>query len=205
MTKHFDYEKFKIDFELKGKQMYGLEYSLSKTDETVLPKLLAYFDTNKEVAEKFGIKFQKGLLLTGSIGVGKTSIMRIFREFLHPQYRFIIKPCRDVAFEFIQNGADTIFNYSTRSYNDKRLPKVYCFDDLGLEPESNFYKNHANVMREIILSRYDLFISQKMITHFTTNFTATEILNKYGIEVRSRMREMCNIISFDSEIQDNRK
>lgn len=60
-------------------------------------------------------------------------------------------------------------------------------------------------MREIILSRYDLFISQKMITHFTTNFTATEILNKYGIEVRSRMREMCNIISFDSEIQDNRK
>jgi len=27
----------------------------------------------------------------------------------------------------------------------------------------------------------------------------------YGKEVRSRMREMCNIITFDTSIQDNRK
>jgi len=74
-----------------------------------------------------------------------------------------------------------------------------------LESKSNFFGNNVNVMREIILSRYDLFIAKGTITHFTSNLTANGIMEMYGSEVRSRIREMCNIITFDSSISDNRK
>jgi hypothetical protein len=47
-------------------------------------------------------------------------------------------------------------------------------------------------MAEILLSRYDLFISKKIQTHITTNLSASEIEAQYGNRVRSRMRELFN-------------
>jgi DNA replication protein DnaC len=49
---------------------------------------------------------------------------------------------------------------------------------------------------EIMLSRYEYFISQKKITHLTTNLSASELESYYGNRVRSRLREMFNLISF---------
>lgn len=49
-------------------------------------------------------------------------------------------------------------------------------------------------MGEILLSRYELFTSQKMITHITTNLSANEIEQAYGNRLRSRMREMFNLV-----------
>ncbi len=51
-----------------------------------------------------------------------------------------------------------------------------------------------------ILSRYDHFISQKMITHITTNLDSQDIEEVYGLRVRSRLREMCNVVCFGSQI-----
>jgi hypothetical protein len=59
-------------------------------------------------------------------------------------------------------------------------------------------------MAEILLSRYDLFISKKLITHITTNLSATEIENQYGNRVRSRLRQMINLIAFDKSVKDKR-
>jgi len=60
-------------------------------------------------------------------------------------------------------------------------------------------------MAEIILSRYDLFIRHKMLTHFTTNLSADEIEKLYGARVRSRLREMCNLIAFPKDALDKRR
>ncbi|MEQ8239748.1 MAG: hypothetical protein RIA69_11080 [Cyclobacteriaceae bacterium] len=60
-------------------------------------------------------------------------------------------------------------------------------------------------MAEILLSRYDHFVSYKMITHITTNLNSTELENIYGNRVRSRLRETCNLISFDRSAGDKRK
>ena len=83
--------------------------------------------------------------------------------------------------------------------------KSYCFDDLGIEGNLKYYGNECNVMAEILLSRYDLFVSQKIITHITTNLSASEIEELYGNRIRSRMREMFNLISFDKDAPDKRK
>ena len=60
-------------------------------------------------------------------------------------------------------------------------------------------------MAEILLSRYDLYISRKLQTHITTNLSATEIEKNYGNRVRSRLRELCNLIAYDRSSIDKRK
>jgi DNA replication protein DnaC len=60
-------------------------------------------------------------------------------------------------------------------------------------------------MAEILLTRYDLFIAQNLITHITTNLSASEIEETYGNRVRSRMREQFNLIAFSNESIDKRK
>jgi DNA replication protein DnaC len=57
-------------------------------------------------------------------------------------------------------------------------------------------------MAEILLSRYDQFISQDMLTHITTNLSASEIENAYGSRVRSRLREMFNLLAFEKSAAD---
>ena len=60
-------------------------------------------------------------------------------------------------------------------------------------------------MAEILLSRYDQFVSRKLITHLTTNLSASEIEQLYGNRVRSRMRELFNLIAFNSSVNDKRR
>jgi len=60
-------------------------------------------------------------------------------------------------------------------------------------------------MGEILLSRYDHFISNHMLTHATTNLSASELEDYYGNRVRSRMREMFHLIAFDGGAKDKRR
>ncbi len=59
-------------------------------------------------------------------------------------------------------------------------------------------------MGEILLSRYDLFLQRKIKTHATTNLNAQELEERYGNRVRSRMRQLFNLIAFDKESKDKR-
>ena len=43
-----------------------------------------------------------------------------------------------------------------------------------------------------------------MITHITTNLSANDIEIAYGKRVRSRLREMLNLINFENEANDKR-
>ena len=120
----------------------------------------------------------------------------------------IMISCRDVSFQFIREGYSVIQKYSTESFRFRgslKEPKIYCFYDLGVENNLKYYGNECNVMAEILLLRYDLFISQSMLTHITTNLSSSEIESMYGNRVRSRMRQMFNLISFDEVSKDKRK
>jgi DNA replication protein DnaC len=44
-----------------------------------------------------------------------------------------------------------------------------------------------------------------MLTHATTNLSAEELEKLYGNRVRSRMREMFNLIAFGADVADKRK
>lgn len=93
--------------------------------------------------------------------------------------------------------------YTHKSNNQNRL-SGFCFDDLGSEQQIKHFGNDCNVMAEILITRYEQFIDNKSITHITTNLSASEIEKLYGNRLRSRMRNMFNVISFDSNSTDKR-
>lgn len=189
--------------EKMGRKMINPEFKVHAEDYEIIFKLLVYFIKDSAGAEKHCISFRKGILLTGPVGCGKTSLMTLFRFYLQDSHRHIVKSCRTISFEFIQEGYSVIQKYSNHSFNQD-IPKTYCFDDLGTENTLKYYGNDCNIMAEILLSRYDYFISRNMLTHLTTNLNSSEIEDLYGIRVRSRLREMFNFIAFDKNAKDKR-
>ncbi len=117
-------------------------------------------------------------------------------------------PTRNIVFNFNTSGFEVLEKYNQT--------KNYCFDDLGVEPIGSHYAKECNVLGELLLSRYDLFIkkvannqklttSNQCITHITTNLNTEEIEKRYGNRVRSRLRTMFNLISFDRDSKDKRQ
>ena len=151
-----------------GIQLYGNHFKILETDYPIVYKLIAYFLKDEQVCDQFNIDLQKGILLTGPIGCGKTTLMNLMKQVALSNNKFSVKPCRDISFEFIQDGYQIIHKYSIgQLYHSE--PRTYCFDDLGTENNLKYFGNECNVMAEILLSRYDLFISKKLKTHITTN------------------------------------
>ncbi|MEQ6120826.1 ATP-binding cassette domain-containing protein [Reichenbachiella sp. MALMAid0571] len=185
--------------EKTGQKIYGSKFKTVEEDHPVIFKLFTYFFRDPENAEKLNIDLGKGILLMGPVGCGKTSILNIMKYIRPPQKQHIMISTRKISYQFIKEGYAIIEKYSDSSFiyaTDDWIPKTYCFDDLGVENNLKYYGNECNVMAEIVLSRYDLFISRNMLTHITTNLTSSEIENIYGIRVRSRLRQMCNLVSF---------
>ena len=188
----------------KGQTLYGQHFQIPKTDYQTIHKLIAYFTKDQQTCNHHNINLQKGILLTGPVGCGKTTIMNLMKHLTRPEHKYFVKPTRDISFEFIQDGYEVIHRYSKGKLYQSE-PKTICFDDLGTENNLKYYGNECNVMAEILLTRYDLFISKKTRTHITTNLSASEIEKHYGLRVRSRLRELCNLIAFDHSTQDKRK
>lgn len=203
MNSKYNYPEMMAWLENKGKLQFGEKFHFREADIVNIQKLICYFLKDEVMATHFNLNLSKGILLSGPVGCGKTTLMTLMRHVAQPNYKFIMKTSRDISFEFIKEGYQTIQKYSNgnNSYNEY---KNYCFDDLGIETNLKYYGNECNVMAEIILSRYDIYISKQIITHITSNLSATEIETTYGNRVRSRLREMLNLIAFDDNSMDKR-
>lgn len=193
----YDFEKMLIYLNIKGKLLFGKNFKIHDDDRTILFKLCNYFIKDESNCEKMGIDINKGLLLTGPVGCGKTSLMSLLRHIVPHQKPYKIIPARNIVFGFNHVGYKTIEDYGHTNY--------FCFDDLGVEPIGRHYGKDCNVMGEILLSRYDLFLQNKIKTHATTNLNAQELEERYGNRVRSRMRELFNLIAFENSSPDKRQ
>jgi DNA replication protein DnaC len=200
---HYNYQEITTWIEKKGIELYGNHFKILETDYPILYKLIAYFLKDEPTCFQYNINLNKGILLSGPIGCGKTSIMNIMKYLTPTEHKFFLKPCRDISFEFIQDGYQIIHKYSKGKLYEYE-PKTICFDDLGTENNLKYYGNECNVMAEILLSRYDVYIAKRIQTHITTNLSASEIESQYGNRVRSRMRELFNLIAYDNNSKDKR-
>ncbi|WPY97309.1 ATPase [Christiangramia sp. OXR-203] len=193
----YDFPKILVYLNAKGKLLFGEKFKIYKKDKEILLKLCSYFIKDKENCKKFDIDIDKGLLLTGPVGCGKTSLMKLLHFLVPHQRKYVVMPCRNIVFAFNHLGYKTIEDYGESSF--------FCFDDMGVEPMGRHYGKDCNVIGEILLSRYDLFLETKLKTHATTNLNAEELEERYGNRVRSRMRELFNLIAFDEKAGDKRK
>jgi energy-coupling factor transporter ATP-binding protein EcfA2 len=195
----YDFPKILIYLNAKGKLLFGEKFRIYDEDKDILLKLCSYFIKDKDNCKTYGIDIDKGILLSGPIGCGKTSLMKLLRHLVPLQRPYEMIPCRNVTFSFNHLGFKTVEEYGNT--------KFYCFDDLGVEPSGRFYGKDLNVMGEVLLSRYELYLQtkHKIKTHATTNLNAEELEERYGNRVRSRMRELFNLIAFDTKAGDKRK
>lgn len=199
----YNYDQIIIWLEKKGVELYGTHFKILESDHPIIYKLIAYFLKDEQPCFQLNINLNKGIMLSGPVGCGKTSLMNIMKHLTPIEHKFSVKPCRDISFEFIQDGYEIIHKYSKgRQYQSEA--KTICFDDLGTENNLKYFGNECNVMAEILLSRYDLFTSKKLQTHITTNLSASEIETHYGNRVRSRLRQMINLIAYDKTAKDKR-
>ena len=187
-----------------AKKQLGIEFKV--TNPEILNNLLSYF-----CYEPGAFDLNKGIMLAGGVGVGKTTLMKLFQH--NQKNSFIVVSCRKVAQDYVSGGDDgkggfkAIEKYwkpfitSANEFGHNK--RAVCFDDLGTESDKSHFGNHLNAMAEVILNRYD---NPDLIgmTHFTTNLSGDEIEKHYGTRVRSRMREMVNKFDF-KDSKDLRK
>lgn len=192
----YDFDKRLIYLDAKGKLLFGKKFKIYREDRDILYKLCLYFIQDRIACKELGIDIDKGILLSGPVGCGKTSLIRLLKYLVPHRKSYSVIPTRNIVFGFNHIGYKTIEDYGNG--------QLFCFDDLGVEPIGRHYGKDCNVMGEIILSRYDLFVEHKVKTHCTTNLNAAELEERYGERVRSRMRQLFNLVAFDRICKDKR-
>src|SRR5690606_7641073 len=107
---------------------------------------------------------QKGILLIGGVGVGKTSIMKAFR--MNPIKSYGVVKCQTVVDAYLEAERTKYEFYTTPNKNISRIQSYgqeffgWMYDDLGLENQANRYGNKLNVMADVLDRVYnnpDLF------------------------------------------------
>ena len=138
-----------------------------------------------------------GLLICGSVGTGKTTMLKaIFKmldEHRHCLPGYFFNGCLgwDSAIEIAN---DYIHHHNLFESSASRI--YSGIDDLGQEPENvSDFGNIAHPVRDILLERYE----HNQITIITTNLTPQDITERYGERVGDRLREMMHIITFNGK------
>jgi DNA replication protein DnaC len=188
-------------------QLYPIDEDREREYATIVKRLCCYFANDKRF-ETTDLKLNRGILLFGGVGVGKTTLMQAFRRNQAFSYRII--SCRDVQGQYATDGEDAIRFFSTNyevPVNSNPFGHHvigYCFDDLGTESlNTKNYGNSKKVMSEIILNRYDNGLDPRS-THITTNLTAEELEAAYGTRELDRIRENFNLIVFPANFKSRR-
>lgn len=195
-TVYYDFPKMLRYLEVKGKILFGKDFRIFESDMDILFMLCNYIIRDEEMCEKMNLDLNKGLLITGPVGCGKTSIMKLLKHLVPHQKTYEVIPCRNIVFSFNHIGFKAIEDYGDSGY--------FCFDDLGVEPLGRYFGQDCNVLGEILLSRHDLLLSNKIKTHITSNLKATELEERYGQRVRSRMKNLFNLVTFKNDSLDKR-
>jgi DNA replication protein DnaC len=151
-------------------------------EETVL-------DSNLLKSVNNAASIKKGIILAGNCGTGKTLIMKSAQKI----YNYF----PDNSFKFATTSqVVTDYNKPNDKGGDEAITRYkngdWCFDDFGSE-EMGSHFGKIEVMKEIILRRYEMFINYGNKTYLTTNLSPQMIEERYGERVMSRLKEMCNI------------
>jgi len=202
------YDELFFSFKHEYKALTGRDLIVEKERLDDYKTLLCYFTEDerffscRNLSKKSIPSFDKGLLIVGGYGNGKSSILKALSNALKyyrvRQFRFCT--ANQVVDQF--EGCET--THDKKSFWRTFSNGTMCFDDVKTERDaSNFGK--YNIFRDIIERRYD-FDSR---TFVTCNYDSMnngdlgkaldEFANRYGARVYDRIFEMFNIIEFNGK------
>ena len=196
------YDLFKDKFnEVAGRPFIKIEGITIKN----LEPIIYYFSKDERFFESENLcklsepSFDKGLLIIGNFGNGKTSTMITFEK--------IFQNIKGVSFKgYTANEVVGMFEKCSDDISKKEFERKVnfgnrYFDDVKTERlASNFGK--VNIFKDILESRYNNKVKTFITCNFKDGFEGNievaleEFGEKYGGRVHDRLFEMFNIIEF---------
>lgn len=178
-------------------------FVIDAANRDIINQLFYYFTQNS----KGNLNLQKGILLCGEVGVGKSKTMEAFKEFVYVAAKrtnaevkesYIIATANQVSEEWQDTGRVDRYLRNRNSFRGR--PFNVCFDDLGMEPIPTTHMGTArNVLEYVLHERYRYFVKEGTRTHITTNLDTDAFAGLYGKATQDRLREMFNIVRWKGE------
>ena len=211
LIKHpFSKKKLWEEFLLCFEQIHGKEFQYTKAYMQVnyasvfnyFLNDMSFFKCPNLYRHRLAPNFNKGLLIVGKVGVGKTAIMKVFEKMFmnYNPHRFKIIETYKVVEEYESLRTPNCKQEFYRRYSIGNI----LFDDFNSERIANNF-GKVNVMQEIIFRRHN----NGCKTHFTMNpFPGFEDLPEqnllsledfYDARVADRLFEMCNYITISGK------
>ena len=163
-------------------------FEFDENTRTNLVKLAEYITAE---APRFGI------MLSGTCGNGKTTLMYAFQRTL--KYLAVHKHFDFMGEHFaprmqIMHACDiTDIAHDAKVFTELKRRSMLGIDDLGTEPaEVLEFGNPIYPVVRLIEHRYNI----QAFTFITTNLTPSEIRKKYGERIADRFKEMLQVIVF---------
>lgn len=186
----FSYENVKRGFKFyANSSITNYKFNYDDENKNVIKLLCIYFskDDNMMIKNFPQYSTRKGLLIAGNCGTGKTLIIKIFKEIVKnlTSQAFKMTSTNEVVRNYDENGSKALKMY---------ISSRFVFDDFGSENMGKHYGKDEEVFKTIIEERYNKYIESGLTTYLTTNLTITQIKNRYGDRVASRINEMFNVI-----------
>jgi Protein of unknown function (DUF815). len=184
---------------LIGFELFGEEFSI---DDPV--RYGIYKKVYGKLIGSLKKKKTKGVLVSGSIGVGKSNMMKVMQRLLKDTDRRF----KLVSGYQLKDMSETMTIAEIKALYGANLKCDLYIDDIGFSIDVKRYGNTVNIIGEIIMERYDLYVSSGFKTHLSSNIAADiknndknlpTIKTLYGSRVLDRIKEMCDLIIWKGE------
>lgn len=191
----FEYEEYKLLISQSAntileKRRERIQFAIDELNTPIIDQLYLYLTSNNQ----FSGDLNKGIMLVGKYGCGKTLIMQAFSE----MYNTIIHSLhiQRPLLKFFKSSelVDILKDKPIKGFS--RLPLI--IDEFGREPKQIMsFGNLRSPMIELLCERYETGVW----THGTSNFTLDTLCseNQYGKMTGDRLRTMFNFIELKGE------
>jgi len=179
-----------------GQSIVGTSYK--DVDPALTQNLVKYLLRDSS----FEGDLDRGILIIGGNGTGKTIYMKIFLMLLTYMHSK-----RTPSYSGKQIEANMRLPEDEQGRIDVQkalLAPTFYFDDMGEELDRVMvFGTYVELGKDVLTQRYEEFTSKGSLTFATSNLNMKQIEDKYGYRVGSRMHEMFNV--FIRKGEDMRK
>lgn len=170
------------------------DFKIDENNKEILKQMLLYFTGN----EKFNGDLNKGILLVGGVGTGKSLLFDIFKKYTSEVIHtngFQVHSAIDIIDRVNVSGIDILSFYSN-NFEGRQAHPVRCyFDDIGTKHETvKHYGTEINVIEQLLSLRYNIYKRYGTLTHASTNLFPSNLSETYDKRITDRMVEMFNVL-----------